>query len=109
MASFKKLTLHLRAKEGREKAFQGKRVAIPKTSNSIENGISYLEARLKTMKRFKSKKSALNTLNLIMVNFRFKPLKGAKNKKTRGRSPLDLATGKKLNFDWLKFSQKSTA
>jgi hypothetical protein len=75
----------------------------------LENSISYLEARLKTMKRFKSRKSALNTLRLIILNFRFKPLKEAKNKKQRGKSSLDLSTNQKLDFDWLKFSQKSTA
>jgi len=109
LKNFGKLTCHLRIKEGRLKLPDGKTKTIPSTTNPLENNISYLEARLKTMKRFKSRKSALNTLRLIILNFRFKPLKEAKNKKQRGKSPLDLSIKQKLNFDWLKFSQKTTA
>jgi len=108
---FDQLTLHLRLKEGRQqlKKSRFKRTTIPFTTNSIENNISYFEARLKTIKGFKTKKSAQNILRLIMLNFRFKPLKEAQNKKHKGKSPLALSSKLNLPSNWLKFSQKPTA
>lgn len=82
---------------------------IPSTSNVVENIISYLNARLKTVKRLRSLKSAVNITNLIVMNFRFKPLENSKNKFKKNKSPLELVIGKKLTSDWTNFINKSTA
>lgn len=82
---------------------------IPRSTNSIENVISYVNTRLKTMRRLRSFKSAVVITNLIVVNFRSKPLINTKNKLKRGKSPLELVTGKKRRFDWMEFIKKSTA
>ncbi|TAL59232.1 MAG: hypothetical protein EPN85_09715 [Bacteroidetes bacterium] len=82
---------------------------IPRSTNSIENVISYVNTRLKTMRRIRNLASAVAITNLIVVNFRSKPLINTKNKLKRGKSPLALATGKKHKFDWMKFIKKSTA
>lgn len=82
---------------------------IPRDTNSIENVISYVNTRLKTMRRLRSFRSAEAITNLIVVNFRSKPLINTKNKLKRGKSPLALATGKKRRFDWMDFIKKSTA
>lgn len=82
---------------------------IPRDTNSIENVISYANTRLKTMRRLRSFTSAEAITNLIVVNFRSKPLINTKNKLKRGKSPLELVTGKKHKFDWMEFIKKSTA
>ena len=82
---------------------------IPPTSNVVENIISYLNARLKTVKRLRSLKSAANITNLIIMNYRFKPLENSKNKLKRNKTPLELVTGKKITSDWTDFINKSTA
>jgi len=80
---------------------------IPRDTNAIENVISYVNTRLKTMRRLRNSKSAVAITNLIVVNFRTKPLINTKNKLKRGKSPLELATGKKHHFDWIEFVKKS--
>lgn len=82
---------------------------IPATSNVVENTISYLNARLKTVKRLRSLKSAINITNLIIMNYRFKPLENSKNKLKKGKTPLELVIGKKLTLRWTDFVNKSTA
>jgi transposase-like protein len=80
---------------------------MPRSTNSIENIISYVNTRLKTMRRLRSFASAIPITNLIVVNFRTKPLINTKNKLKRGKSPLELVTGKKCHFDWMDFIKKS--
>jgi hypothetical protein len=82
---------------------------IPKTSNTVENIISYLTARLKTVKRLRSLKSAVNITSLIVMNYRFKPLENTKNKLKKSKTPLELVIGQKLTLDWTDFINKSTA
>lgn len=82
---------------------------IPPTSNTVENIISYLTARLKTVKRLRSLKSAINITNLIIMNYRFKPLENTKNKLKKSKTPLELVIGQKLILDWTDFINKSTA
>lgn len=82
---------------------------IPRSTNSIENVISYVNTRLKTMRRVRSRSSAVAITNLIVLNYRTKPLINTKNKLKRGKSPLSLAIGKKMKFTWTTFIKKSTA
>lgn len=82
---------------------------IPSTSNVVENIISYLNARLKTLRKLRSLKSAAQITNLIVMNFRFKPLENCKSKLKRGKTPLELVMGKKLIKDWTDFINKPTA
>lgn len=82
---------------------------IPRDTNSIENVISYINTRLKTMRRLRSFSSAEPITNLIVMNFRCKPLINTKNKLKRGKSPLALAIGEKKQYDWMDFIKKSTA
>ena len=93
-------THHLARVEGRR---------IPSTSNTVENIISYLTARLKTIKRLRSLKSAINITNLIVMNYRFKPLENTKNKLKKSKTPLELVIGQKLTLEWTDFINKSTA
>lgn len=86
-----------------------RRRRIPRTSNAVENIISYLSARLKTFKRLRSLKSAVNITNLIVMNYRFKPLENTKNKLKKSKTPLELVIGQKLSLDWTDFVNKSTA
>lgn len=80
---------------------------IPRDTNSIENVISYVNTRLKTLRRLRSFSQAVPITNLIVVNFRTKPLINTKNKLKRGKSPLALAISKKQRFDWMEFIKKS--
>lgn len=81
---------------------------IPRSTNSIENVISYVNTRLKTMRRIRTRQSAIAICNLIVVNYRCKPLINTKNKLKRNKSPLELATGKKQRFNWMDFIKKPT-
>ena len=82
---------------------------IPRDSNTVENVISYINSRLKTTRKLRTANSAIPICNLIVVNYRTKPLQNTKNKLKRGKSPLALTSGKNINFDWKIFIQKSTA
>jgi hypothetical protein len=93
------LILHHTVRVGRRR--------IPRSSNTIENTISYVNARLKTMRRLRTTVSALAITNLIVVNYRTKCFRNPKNHYHRGKSPLALATGKKQRFDWMTFIKKS--
>lgn len=84
----------------------GKR-KIPRSTNAIENVISYLNTRLKTMRKLRTASSAAPICNLIVVNFRSKPLINTKNKLKRGKSPLALASRLNKKFDWITFIKKS--
>jgi len=80
---------------------------IPRSSNAVENIISYVNTRLKTMRRLRTTTSAKAITNLIVMNYRTKPLINTKNKLKRGKSPLDLVMGKKMKLDWMQFVKKS--
>ena len=80
---------------------------IPRTNNTAENTISYINSRLKTLRRLRSYASAQKITNLIVVNYRTKPFAKPKNKLKRGKSPLNLVCGIKRKFDWMEFVKKS--
>ncbi len=89
------LTTHHTVRVGRRR--------IPRSSNTVENVISYINARLKTMRKLRTVSSAEPICSLIVVNYRTKPLQNTKNKLKRGKSPLALASGKNTNLDWKTF------
>jgi len=95
------LTLHYRLRINGRK--------IPRSTNAIENTISYVNTRLKTLRRVRNLRSAEAIINLIVVNYRTKPLINTKNKLMRNRSPLSLVIGKKKMFDWMEFVEKPDA
>jgi hypothetical protein len=76
---------------------------IPRSSNTAENVISYVNVRLKTMRRLRTPTSSQAITNLIVVNYRTKPLSNSGNKLKRGKSPLELVSGKKGKLDWIQF------
>lgn len=80
---------------------------IPRSTNAIENVISYLNTRLKTMRKLRTVSSAVPICNLIVVNFRCKPLINTKNKLKKGKSPLALVSKLNKKFDWMTFIKKS--
>lgn len=80
---------------------------IPRSSNAVENIISYVNTRLKTMRRLRTTASAVPITNLIVVNYRSKCFTNPKNTYHRGKSPLALVTGTKQKFDWMQFIKKS--
>lgn len=100
-ARWKLLTAHYTIRIGKK--------LIPRSTNAIENVISYINTRLKTMRKLRTASSAVPICNLIVVNFRCKPLINTKNKLKRGKSPLALSSRKNLKFDWITFIKKSTA
>ena len=93
------LTIHHTTRVGKRK--------IPRDSNAIENTISYVNLRLKTMKRLRTTTSAVPITNLIVINYRTKCFRNPKNYYHRGKSPLALASGTNTKFDWIQFIKKS--
>lgn len=81
---------------------------IPRDTNAIENVLSYVNTRLKTMRRLRTTASARAISSLIVVNYRTKPLQNSGNKLKRGKSPLALAMGKNVKTDWMTFIKKPT-
>lgn len=98
---WKMLTLHHKLRVNGRK--------IPRTNNTAENTISYINARLKTLRRLRSYASAVAITNLIVVNYRTKPFVKPKNKLKKRKSPLNLVTGEKRRFDWMEFVKKPDA
>jgi hypothetical protein len=94
------LTIHHTVRIGRRR--------IPRSTNAIENTISYVNTRLKTMRRLRSPVSASAITNLIVMNYRTKCFRNPKNHYHQGKSPLALATGTKKKFDWMTFDKKPT-
>lgn len=102
----KLLSTHLREKSYLDKS---KRIYIPRSTNSLERLISEFEDRLKTMRRFKTKETAQKTMNLIVVNFRFKRMRNTRNRRKRGKSPIELGTGKTIQVSMYDYMRKSVA
>jgi hypothetical protein len=96
---WKLLTVHYTARVGRYK--------IPPTTNVIENIISNLNTRLKTMKKIKTHGSAEAICRLIVLKYRLKPLTDSQNKLKRNKSPLELSIKKKNKLNWYSFIKKS--
>lgn len=94
------LTAHHTVRVGRKK--------IPRDTNAIENVLSYVNTRLKTMRRLRTPASAASISSLIVVNYRTKPLANSQNKLKRGKSPLGLAMGKNMKIDWMNLIKKPT-
>lgn len=94
------LTAHHTVRVGRRK--------IPRDTNAIENVLSYVNTRLKTMRRLKTTASARAISSLIVVNYRTKPLQNSENQLKRRKSPLALAMGKNVKIDWMTFIKKPT-
>lgn len=84
-----------------------KRRKIPHNTNAIENVISYLNTRLKTLRKIRTYESATAICNLIVLNYRLKPLTDSQNKLKKDKSPLDLSIKKKTKFTWISFIKKS--
>lgn len=80
---------------------------IPRDTNAIENVISYLNTRLKTLRKIKTKDSAEAICNLIILNYRLKPFTDSSNKLKKNKSPLELSVKKKKYFTWSSFIKKS--
>ena len=83
------------------------RFKIPPTTNVIENIISNLNTRLKTMKKIKTKKSAEAICRLIVLKYRMKPLVDSQDRQKRHKSPLELSIKKKGKLNWYLFIKKS--
>jgi len=88
-------------------AVRVERYKIPPTTNVIENIISNLNTRLKTMKKIKTSRSAKAICRLIVLKYRLKPLTDSQNKLKRNKSPLELSIRKKGQLNWYFFIKKS--
>ncbi len=93
------LTTHYTVRVNRRK--------IPSNTNAIENVICYLNTRLKTLRKIKTKNSATAICNLIVLNYRLKPLTDSENKLKKNKSPLELSSRKKMKLYWYSFIKKS--
>ena len=60
------------------------------------------------MRKLRTASSAVPICNLIVINFRCKPLINTQNKLKRGKSPLTLSSRINMKFDWMDFIKKST-
>jgi len=79
---------------------------IERTNNTIEGVIRQLSRKIDDTNGYQTLTTALNSLKLTILNYRFKKFSCSRKKNHNGKSPLELAGVNTKNIDWVIFSQK---
>lgn len=79
-----------------------------RTNNITESVNDKIEMKLKMIRGYKRARSAKNSLELIVMHYRFKPFSSCRKKEHNGKSPLNLAGVDTSKLDWITYSQKDT-
>jgi transposase-like protein len=79
---------------------------IQRTNNVIEGVIRQLSRKIDDTDGYETFNTALNSLKLTILNYRFKKFSCSRKKNHNGKSPLELAGVNTKNIDWVAFSQK---
>ena len=82
---------------------------MPRTTNIGEGLFSRLDSKINQADGYKCHATALATLNMIIMHYRFKTFTDCrkKNKHKNGKSPLELAGVDVSKINWIKFSRKN--
>ena len=78
---------------------------MPRTTNIIEGIISQLSRTIDDTDGFNSRRTAWNSLKLMIMNYRFKKFTCSRIKGHNGRSPLQLAGVDTSKINWVMFSK----
>lgn len=80
-------------------------LGMPRTSNIIEGIIRQLSRKIDDTDGFESKRTAWNSLKLMIMNYRFKKFSCSRIKGNNGKSPLQLAGVDTSKVNWVMFSK----
>lgn len=83
-----------------------KHPGMPRTTNIIESIIHQLSRKIDRTDGFCSAETAWNSLQLLIMKYRFHTFTCSRIKGHNGHSPLSLAKAKTSSIDWVTFSQK---
>jgi len=83
-----------------------KHPGMPRTTNIIESIIRQLSRKIDRTDGFGSVETAWNSLQLLIMKYRFHKFTCSRIKGHNGKSPLSLAKAKTRSRDWVTFSQK---
>jgi hypothetical protein len=83
-----------------------KHPGMPRTTNIIESIIRQLSRKIDRTDGFRSPETAWNSLQLLIMKYRFHTFTCSRIKGYNGHSPLSLAKAKTKSIDWVTFSQK---
>lgn len=78
---------------------------MPRTTNIIEGIIRQLSRKIDDTDGFESRRTAWNSLKLMIMNYRFKRFSCSRIKGNNGKSPLRLAGVDTSKIDWVMFSK----
>lgn len=81
---------------------------MPRTTNIIEGIIRQLSRKIDDTDGFNYPETAWNSLQLLIMRYRFKKFSCSRIKGHNGHSPLSLAGVNTKHKNWVKFSQKQT-
>jgi hypothetical protein len=83
-----------------------KDAGMPRTTNIIESIIRQLSRKIDRTDGFRSADTAWNSLQLLIMKYRFHKFTCSRIKGHNGKSPLSLAKAKTRSIHWVTFSQK---
>lgn len=81
---------------------------MPRTTNILEGIIRQLSRKIDNTDGFSSKKTAWNSLKLMIMNYRFKRFSCSRIEGHNGKSPLELAGVDTSNIHWVTFSKNDS-
>lgn len=81
---------------------------MPRTNNVIEGIIRQLSRKIDDTDGFNSKRTAWNSLKLMIMNYRFKKFTCSRIKGHNGKCPLELAGVDTSGIDWVMFSKNES-
>lgn len=82
---------------------------MPGTNNQMEAVIRILGRRLDPMDGYQSYETAINSLKLLVMHYRFKKFSCSRQKGHNGKSPLELAGVDTRGLSWVRYSQRRRA
>jgi transposase-like protein len=77
-----------------------------RSNNAAESVNDKLGMKLWLIRGYKKVRTARNSLNLMVMHYRFNPFSSCRIKEHNGKSPLDLAGVDTSRLDWIRYSQK---
>jgi len=77
-----------------------------RSNNAAESVNDKLGMKLWLIRGYKKVRTARNSLNLMVMHYRFNPFSSCRIKEHNGKSPLDLAGVNTSRLDWIAYSQK---
>ncbi len=76
-------------------------------NNRTESVNDKIQMRLYLMRGYKTRRTAWNSLKLLLMHYRFNPFEACKDSRRNGKCPLNFAGIDTSKMDWILYSQKN--